>query len=230
MPTRKETVMCNVSQLADKELADKVMALLTAHQSYKAAVDQDQLSLAVPDAQLPDPQVFFNESTSALIIILPERHDSTEDQVQKGAAAVAKHVLEIPKVKIAVEEPIMYNDTLISNVGWGRDVTGKPQNQSLFEFEASAQGSISHQVYVKHVGDTASSASRYAAEEMARNPQRYENLEINKIMAKKLIDNTSKAGEISVFPVGPDHLLIRYDQEPLRAHLMKQGWKMLKNK
>jgi hypothetical protein len=221
--------MCNVSQLEDKELADKVMAVLTAYQSYKTAVDQDQISQADPDAKLPDAQVFFNETTSALIIILPERHDSTEDQVQNGAAAVAKHVLEIPKVKIAVEEPTMYNDTLISDVGWGRNVTSKPESQALFEFEASAQGSISHQIYVKQVSDTARSASRYAAEEMPRNPRRYENGEINKTMATKLIDNTSETGEISVFPVGPDHLLLRYG-EPLRAHLMKERWKMLKNK
>jgi hypothetical protein len=224
---KKGTVMDIVSELAG---ADKVKAVLTAYQSYQTAVNQDEISKGDPSAKLPDAQVFFNESTSAVIIILPERHASTDNQVQGGAAAVAKHVMAIPKVKVAVEEPIMHNGSLLSNVGWAKDVTRKPQSQAIFDFEASAQGSISHQIYVKQVGGMVISTSRYAAEKMPRDAQRYNNPEINKTMAEKLIANTSKAGEISVFPVGPDHLIIRYDPETLRAHLVKAGWKMLANK
>jgi hypothetical protein len=225
--TRKETIVDNVSDLSG---ADKVKAVLTAYQSYRTAVAEDEISMADASAKLPDAQVFFNKSTSAVIIILPERHDSTDNQVQGGAAAVAKHVMAIPKVKIAVEEPIMYNGTLLSNVGWAKDVTRKPQSKALFDFEASAEGSISHQIYVKQVGGMVISTSRYAAEKMPRDPQRYDNPEINKTMAAKLIANTNRTGEISVFPVGPDHLLGRYDLNTLSVHLAAAGWKMLANK
>jgi sarcosine oxidase gamma subunit len=74
------------------------------------------------------------------------------------------------------------------------------------------------------------STSRYAAEKMPRDPQRYNNPDIDKTMAEKLIANTRKVGETSVFPVGPDHLLIRYDRGTLRAHIEKADWKMLANK
>lgn len=64
---------------------------------------------------------------------------------------------------------------------------------------------------------------------MPRDPQRYNNIEINKTMAGKLIENTSK-GESSVFPVGPDHLSISYNPNTLRDYLVKAGWKKLANK
>lgn len=49
-------------------------------------------------------------------------------------------------------------------------------------------------------------------------------------MAERLIANTSKAGDISVFPVGLDHLRESYDQNTLKVHLKAKGWKMLANK
>jgi hypothetical protein len=216
--------MDSVRELAE---ADKVKAVLTAYRSYQTAVSQDELSKATASAKLPDALVFLNESTKAVIIILPERHDSTDNQVQGGAAAVAKHVLAIPKVKIAVEEPITYNGTLVSNLAC--DVTKKPQSQALFDFDASTQGSISHQIYVKQVGGKVVATSRYPAEKMPREPRRYNNPNINKTMAENLIVNTTGAGEISVFPVGPDHLRIAYDRVTLRDHLEKAGWKILRS-
>ena len=208
-------------------MMENLKAVLAAHKSYQTAVNKDDLSKASSDAQLPDAEVFVNESTGALIIILPERHDSQDNQVQGGAEAVAKHVMTLPNVKIAVEEPITYDGTLLSNVGWTANVMEKPQSKALFAFEASSQGSISHQIYVKQVGGMAISTSRYPAERMPRDPKRYGNPEINKTMAEKLIANTSKAGDISVFPVGPDHLKISYDRDTLSTHLKKAGWKML---
>jgi hypothetical protein len=219
--------MDNVSDLPG---ADKIKAVLAAYKSYQTAVAKDEISMADASAKLPDAQVFYNQSSSAVIIILPERHDSTDNQVQGGAEAVAKCVMAIPKVKIAVEEPVMYNGTLLSNVGWAKDVTRKPQSKALFDFEPAAQGSISHQIYVRQVGGMVISTSRYAAEKMPRDPQRYNNPEINKTMVANLCANTSKAGEISVFPVGPDHLLGRYDLNTLGVHLKAAGWKMLANR
>lgn len=216
--------MGNVSDLVE---ADKVNSALTAYRSYQAAVNQDELSQVADEAKLPNALVFFNTSTGAVIIILPERHESKDVEVQGEAAIVAKRVLAIPKVKIAVEEPILYNDTLLSNVGWGKDVTGKLKDQSLFDFEATSQGSISHQIYERQVGDKEISTSRYAAEKMPRDPERYGNKKINKTMAEKLIANTSKDGEISVFPVGPDHLSTAYDTDTLGKHLKNAGWKLL---
>lgn len=218
--------MDNLSELSE---AVKIKAVLTAYKHYQAAVAQDELSKVDPSAKLPNALVFVDEDTGGVIIILPERHDSIDAQVQSEAAAVAKHVMAIPKVKIAVEEPINYNGTLLSNVGWAKDVTQKKQSMSLFDFEASAQGSISHQIYVMQVGGMVISTSRYAAEKMPCDPQRYNNPEINKTMVEKLVDNTTGVGDISVFPVGPDHLLVRYDSNTLSVRLQAAGWKMFVN-
>ena len=222
--------MDNVSDLSE---STKIEAVLTAYQHYQTAVSKDALSMAEPTAKLPDAQVFVNESTGGVIIILPERHESTDDQVQGGAASVAKHVMAIPKVKIAVEEPVIYNGTMISNVGWGggsKAIANKPQSKRIFDFQESAQGSISHQIYERQVGGMVISTSRYAAENMPSDPQRYNNPEINKTMVKNLCFHTSKAGDISVFPVGPDHLLARYDRDTLEVHLRRAGWKLLANR
>ena len=216
--------MDNVNELAG---ADKIKAVLTAYENYQAAVAQDELSRVDASAKLPDALVFYFQRTNGVIIILPERHDSTDTDVQGWAATVAKQVMAIPKVKIAVEEPIRYNGTLLSNVGWAKDVTGKPQSKTLFDFEPSAQGSISHQIYVKQVGGMVISTSRFAAEKMPRDPQRYNNPEINRTMAASLCFNTSRDWEVSVFPVGPDHLLARYDPNTLSVHLRAAGWKAL---
>lgn len=218
-----------MNKVSDLPGADKILAVLAAYKSYQTAVSKDELSSVDTSAKLPDAQVFYNKSTGAVIIILPERHDSTDNDVQSGAESVARRVMAIPKVKIAVEEPILYNGTLLSNVGWGKDVTRKPQSKTLFDFEPSAQGSISHQIYTRQIGMMLISTSRYAAEKMPRDPQRYNNPKINETMVKNLCANTSKAGDISVFPVGPDHLLDRYDLNTLGVHLKAAGWKMLAN-
>jgi hypothetical protein len=218
-----------MNKVSDLPGASKIKAVLAAYKHYQSAVAKDELSNVDASAKLPDAQVFLREQTGGVIIILPERHDSTDDQVQGGAAAVAKHVMAIPKVKVAVEEPINYHGTLLSNVGWAKDVSRKPQRSTLFDFEASSQGSISHQIYVKQVGGMVISTSRYAAEKMPRDPRRYNNPEINKTMARNLSQNTAKAGEISVYPVGPDHLLARYDASTLSVHLRANGWKVLAN-
>ena len=70
---------------------------------------------------MPDAQVF--EEGGAGIVILAERHDSAEDDVQSGASSVAEAVMAIPEVKVAVEEPMTLGGTLISNVGWGKPLT-----------------------------------------------------------------------------------------------------------
>jgi hypothetical protein len=221
--------MDKVSELTGA--AAKVKDVLTAYASYRKAVNADALSKASNDAKVPDAHVFHKEieNQDAVIVILAERHDSDDDQVRGGAEGVAKKAMLIPKVKIAVEEPITYNGTQLSNVGFGQDVTKKKQAQALFDFAPSAEGSISHQIYVKQVGGMVVNTSRYAAEQMPRDPKRYNNPKINKTMAEKLIANTGK-GEVSVFPVGPDHLLARYDAKTLRVHLEKEGWKLLANK
>ncbi len=218
--------MDNVSELPN---ADKFEAVLAAYKTYRDAVNNDEISRAEASARLPDAQVFCHPDTLAVIVILAERHDSADADVQAGAAAVAKQVMALPKVKIAVEEPITYNGTLLSNVGWAGDVSRKPQSQSLFEFEATAQGSISHQIYARQVGGMIVATTRYAAERMPRDPQRYNNPEINRTMVANLIANTSRAGDISVFPVGPDHLSRTYDRATLTDQLMAAGWDLLTN-
>ncbi|WP_444931193.1 hypothetical protein ACJJIF_05250 [Microbulbifer sp. SSSA002] len=217
--------MNKVSDLTD---SDKIQAVLTAFKTYRTAVNNDALSQVSDDAKLPDAQVFYHNSNGGIIIILPERHDSTEDPVQGGAASVAKYVMEIPRVKIAVEEPINYYGTLLSNVGWAKDVSTKPQSTKLFDFEASAQGSISHQIYTRQVYGMVLGTSRYAAEKMPRDPNRYNNPEINTTMVRNLDQNTG-AGDISVFPVGPDHLSVAYDRDTLGVHLQAANWKLLSN-
>ncbi|HMA50607.1 MAG TPA: hypothetical protein VKP60_12690 [Magnetospirillaceae bacterium] len=218
--------MNSVNELAQ---ADKVNAVLTAFQSYRTAVNQDELSRASGDARIPDAQVFYKENTGAVIIILPERHSSADDQVRGGALGVAKAVMAIPKVKIAVEEPINYNGTLLSNVGWAGDVTRKPQSTALFDFDADAQGSISHQIYVRQVGGMVVSTSRYAAEAMPRVTPRYNNPVINQTMVQNLTANSTKDGDISVFPVGPDHMSAAYDHNTLQVQLVNAGWTLLAN-
>ena len=220
--------MNSVSDLSDPTKT-MIRNILNAYNNYKEATDKDEISQAEPDAKLPDAQIFFDEQNGGIIIILPERHASADQQVRGGAEAVAKRVLEIPKVKIAVEEPIEYNGTLISNVGWTKSIAQKPQSMPLFEFDPDAQGSISHQTYVRQIGGGMASTSRYAAEKMPCDPVRYNNPEINKFMAESLIKNTN-AGDISVFPVGPDHLIARYDRDTLRVHIVRAGWTMLSNK
>ncbi len=208
------------------DLPMNIQAVLSAYNVYQTAVAKDEISTVEPSAKLPDAEVFVNGLNSGLIIILPERHDSADPDVKGGALAVAKKVLVIPKVKIAVEEPVLYNGTLLSNVGWSKDIMKKPQSTSLFDYSESAEGSISHQIYVRQVGGAMIGTSRYPAENMPRNPQRYNNPEINVIMAVSLILNTN-AGDVSVYPVGPDHLLARYDLKTLAVHLKSAGWKKL---
>lgn len=218
--------MDNVSELPN---ADKFEAVLKAYKGYQDAVAQDEISRADASAKLPDAQVFYKDDTGAVIVILAERHDSADPEVQAGAASVARQVMALPKVKIAVEEPINYNGTLLSNVGWARDVSKKPQSVTLFNFEATAQGSISHQIYARQVEGMVVSTTRYAAEQMPRDPQRYNNPAINRTMVANLIANTARAGDISVFPVGPDHLSRAYDAQTLTDQLMIAEWELLTN-
>jgi hypothetical protein len=226
MPTRKETVM-NVSEIPGG--GNHVLAVLKAYKAYQTEINQDELSRY--GGNLPDAQVFYNKLTQGVIIILAERHDSADAKVQKLAKAVAEKVLAIPKVKIAVEEPIEYNGRLLSNVGWGKNVTTKSKDTALFDFEATGQGSLSHQIYVKQVEGAMSDIIRYAAEKMPRDPQRYNNPNINRTMAQKLNANTGRMGEISVFPVGPDHVHnTDYDSTTLDKHLMMAGWYLLANR
>ncbi|WP_444897343.1 hypothetical protein [Microbulbifer sp. SSSA005] len=203
--------------------AKEISLVLKAFESYSRAVNKDSLSTATRDAQIPDAQVFVKEQTGGVIIILPERHSSEDEEVQSGAASIAKYVMAIPKVKIAVEEPVRYNGTLISNVGWGTSIQSKPQSQSIFDFLPDAQGSISHQLYNRQVGMMIISSTRYPAEDMPANPNRYNNPQINATMVKNLRENT-KAGDISVFPVGPDHLKRTYDPNTLKVRLGAHGW------
>jgi hypothetical protein len=217
----------NVSELTNSNV---IMPVLRAYQAYRTEVNQDGLSQAMEEAKLPDAQVFYNKLTKAVIIVLAERHDSDIAAVREGAEDVATHVMAIPNVKIAVEEPIWYDNKLISNVGFGHDVTTKPVERALFEFSPDSAGSISHQIYLKQVIEGAPFTTRYAAEKMPRE-SRYNNPNINKTMAQKLYANTGRMGEISVFPVGPDHVHnTDYDPMTLDRHLMMAGWYLLVNR
>jgi hypothetical protein len=99
---------------------DKIAAVLKAYKTYQTAANQDKVSEGSADAKLPDPEVYFKESANAVIVLLPERHSSPDAHVQSGAEGVAASVLAVPGVKIAVEEPVAYNGTLLSNVGWDK--------------------------------------------------------------------------------------------------------------
>jgi hypothetical protein len=209
--------------------------VLKSYAFYRQKANADPALRNVPGADLPDAQVFVKGG--AVIVILPERHDSTNDDVQAGALNVAKAALAIPKVKIAVEEPKEIGGTLISNVGIGNGVTAKHNAANLFEKEPAAQGSISHQIYVKQVGGMLVNTTRYAAEKGVT--PRYGgrggaagvgNPKINKDMVDLLHANTSKGGEISIFPVGPDHLKPVYDPNTLKVRLEAKGWEQLENK
>jgi hypothetical protein len=102
-------------------------------------------------------------------------------------------------------------------------VTKKPPTQALFEFGPFAKGSISHQIYVKQ----GATGVRYAAEDMPSATPRYNNPAINRTMAAKLIANTTRSGDISVFPVGPDHMRGSYDAHTLAWHLGAAEWEFI---
>ncbi|HEV7268425.1 MAG TPA: hypothetical protein VGN83_26490 [Falsiroseomonas sp.] len=211
----------NVSELAD---GDQVKKVLQAYAAYRTAVSKDPLSMAAPEARLPKAEVFYNSLTTAVVIILPERHDSDVADVQDCAEVVAKHVLLLKKVKIAVEEPVeLSGGLLISNVGFAGDITSKPATKSLFDFAPSARGSISHQILARQISSMLVGVKRFAAEAMPRNPRRYNNPEINETMAKNLNKNAGR-GEAIVFPVGPDHLSASYDLNTLISHMTSMGW------
>lgn len=208
------------------DLADgaQIKRALQAYEFYQKAVAADPLSLVAPEAKLPDAKVYHNTLTGAVIIIFPERHDSDVVAVQEGAESVAKQVLMLKGVKIAVEEPVaLSSGMLVSNVGFSSDISNKPQSKTIFEFSKDAKGSIAHQISDRQISYILVGVKRFAAEDMPRNSKRYNNPEINKTMATNLSKNAGR-GDIVVFPVGPDHLSKTYDLMTLGKHLKSMGW------
>ena len=197
-----------------------IQPVLDAHGDYQTEISETTNYQVL----LPYPRVLFNDINGGVIILLPEKHDSDDPEVQRLAAAVAVAVLAIPRVKVAVEEPILYNHHLISDVGFSHPIAQKGVNTPLFTYSSDSQGSISHQIYQRQVIQGVPNTFRYAAEAMPRNPQRYNNPQINRTMAHKLTFNTRGRGEVSVFPVGPDHLSEDYDPVTLDKHLTIAGW------
>lgn len=193
------------------ELPTGVGLVIDAYDEYKKVVDQDVLSQVTPDARLPEAQVYVNTLTRGLIVILPERHDSKDEAVQSHALSVASKILEIPNVKIAVEEPTTINcGAIVSDVGIAK-LQEKSANQPLLEFSPDSAGSISHRIFTLQVEKMRVGTSRFAAELMPRQRDNLSKADVNRVMAVLLSFNTSKANDITVYPVGPDHLLIRYD-------------------
>lgn len=211
-----------VSELAD---GAQVKRVLQAHALYRAAIAKTPLGMAGgAEAQVQKAEVFHNALRNAVIIILPEWHESDVAEVQECAEVVAKHVLLLKKVAIAVEEPVaLANGLLVSNVGFDRDITTKPASKSVFEFSPTSRGSIAHQILERQRSSMLVGVRRFPAEAMPRNPKRYENPEINETMAANLNKNAG-AGEVVVFPVGRDHLSAAYDLKTLVVHLTTMGW------
>ena len=209
-------------RLSDLPNSGIIRPVLNAHKDYKKLIAMfDVIKREVSYAR-----VFYNDLTHAVIIILPEMHDSDSQVVQKLAEDVASRVMAIPKVKIAVEYPVLYNASLISDVGFSHPIASKERNRDLFAFSPDSKGSISHHIYqkqvIRRVGPT---SSRYAAESMPPSTPRYNNPVINRTMANKVMVNTRGNDDISVFPVGTDHVNDEYDDMTLDKHITCSGWK-----
>ena len=197
--------------------------LVKAFTSYRTAVNNDELSTATDDAKIPQMEVYTKGG--AMIVLLPERHSSTDDAVKGAASTVATKVMAIKKVKVAIEEPISMHGKVLSNVGWGdKPISGWKSSDRLFTYDARMEGSISHQLFTKQVENMVIGSTRFAAETSDPRLNRYtQQLQVNQDMATNLNANTSGA-DLTVYPVGPDHMKTIYHQQTVGALLVANGW------
>lgn len=175
--------------------------------------------------------MYTSKIEESAIILIGEGHDSTHTDLYPLAKACAQTILQIPGVKVAVEEPMIdeASERLFANAGTNAEKIADciKSGVSIFNEDKGIPtnaASIIHQLFDQMPNDDA----RFPAEPFENTKLDRKSAKINTDMAQTLASSTSGT-DITVFPVGRYHFDEAYADPTVVKALIALGYTRLSN-